>query len=222
MESAFLLVRRFLRRSVFLDHLAKRRPRQPEPANLKALKEEIARRWGIIDLLNLIKDADHVTGFTAEFTSVASRQVTDPETLRRRLLLVLFGLGTNMGIKRVADGAASASGDGGTADSEAALRRVRRLFINRDNLRGAIRRIVSETLAARDVSLWGHGTSCASDSRKFGSWSSNFMTEWHQRYGGPGIMVYWHVERRSVCIYSQVTSCSASEVAAMIEGMLRH
>ena len=43
-----------------------------------------------------------MTGFTAEFTSVASRQVTDPETLRRRLLLVLFGLGTNMGIKRVA------------------------------------------------------------------------------------------------------------------------
>ena len=201
------------------------RPAHPGPAragNLKALKEEIARRRDIIDLLNLIKDADHVTGFTAEFTSVASRQVTDPETLRRRLLLVLFGLGTNIGIKRVADGAASASGDGGTADSEAAPRRVRRLFINRDNLRGAIRRIINETLAARDVSLWGHGTSCVSDSRKFGSWPSNFMTEWHQRYGGPGIMVYWHVERRSVCIYSQVTSCSASEVAAMIEGLLRH
>ena len=50
-------------------------PRQPEPANLKALKEEIARRWGFIDLLNLVKDADHVTGLTREFTSVASRQV---------------------------------------------------------------------------------------------------------------------------------------------------
>ena len=200
---------------ISVPHIA----RQPEPENLKALKEEIARRWGVIDLLNLIKDADHVTGFTGEFTSVASRQVTDPETLRRRLLLVLFGLGTNMGIKRVADGAASASSQ---ADSEAALRRVRRLFINRDNLRDAIRRVVNETLAARDTSLWGEGTSCASDSRKFGSWSSNFMTEWHQRYGGPGIMVYWHVERRSVCIYSQVTSCSASEVAAMIEGLLRH
>lgn len=48
------------------------------------------------------------------------------------------------------------------------------------------------------------------------------MTEWHQRYGGPGIMVYWHVERRSVCIYSQVTSTTASEVASMIEGLLRH
>ena len=118
---------------ISVPHIA----RQLEPANLKALKEEIARRWGVIDLLNLIKDADHVTGFTNEFTSVASRQITDPEVLRRRLLLVLFGLGTNMGIKRVADGAAAVGSD---ADTEAVLRRVRRLFVNRDNLRAAIRR----------------------------------------------------------------------------------
>jgi TnpA family transposase len=48
------------------------------------------------------------------------------------------------------------------------------------------------------------------------------MTEWHQRYGGPGVMIYWHIERRSTCIYSQLKSCSSSEVAAMIEGLLRH
>ena len=48
------------------------------------------------------------------------------------------------------------------------------------------------------------------------------MTEWHQRYGGPGAMIYWHVERRSVCIYSQLKSCSSAEAAAMIEGLLRH
>jgi TnpA family transposase len=34
-------------------------------------------------------------------------------------------------------------------------------------------------------------------------------------------MIYWHVERRSVCIYSQLKACSSSEVAAMIEGVLR-
>ena len=49
-----------------------------------------------------------------------------------------------------------------------------------------------------------------------------FMTEYHARYGGPGVMIYWHVERRNVCIYSQMKSCSSSEVAAMIEGLLRH
>jgi TnpA family transposase len=48
------------------------------------------------------------------------------------------------------------------------------------------------------------------------------MTEWHVRYGGRGIMIYWHVERRSTCIYSQLKTPSSSEVAAMIEGVLRH
>lgn len=72
------------------------------------------------------------------------------------------------------------------------------------------------------MSLWGAGTACASDSKKFGSWSSNLMTEYHARYGGTGVMVYWHVERKSLCVYSQLRSCSASEVAAMLEGLLRH
>ena len=178
--------------------------KQAEPENLGALKEEIARRWGVIDLLDLIKNVDHATEFIGEFASVASRTVTDAAVLRRSPLLCTFGLGTNMGIKR------------------AALRRTRRLFVNRDNLRAAIRTVVNKTLEARDTSLWGPGTACASDSRKFGSWSANFMTEWHQRYGGAGIMVYWHVERKNVCIYSQVRSTTDSEVASMIEGLLRH
>ena len=35
-------------------------------------------------------------------------------------------------------------------------------------------------------------------------------------------MIYWHVEKKSVCIYSQLKRCSSSEVASMIEGVLRH
>ena len=48
------------------------------------------------------------------------------------------------------------------------------------------------------------------------------MTEWHARYGGPGVMIYWHVERKSVCVYSQLKTCSSSEVTAMMEGLIRH
>ena len=35
-------------------------------------------------------------------------------------------------------------------------------------------------------------------------------------------MIYWHVEKKAACIYSQLKACSSSEVAAMIEGVLRH
>ncbi|MFD6247462.1 Tn3 family transposase [Streptomyces roseolus] len=189
--------------------------KQAEPENLVALKAEIERRWGTIDLIDILKEAEFATGFTSEFASVATREAVPKAVLRRRLLLVLFALGTNMCIKRVAV-------TGKHGESEAVLRRVRHLFVNRTNLRAALVRLVNATFAARDQAWWGEGTACASDSKKFGSWSSNFMIEWHQRYRGPGVMIYWHVERKSLCVYSQLKSCSASEVAAMIEGVLRH
>lgn len=187
----------------------------PEPPNLGALKDEVERRWGTIDLLDVFKEAALLTGFDEEFPSVASREVTDPETLRRRLLLVLFALGTNLGIRQIVS-----TGDHG--ETEATLHRIRRTRINHDNLRRAIARLVNATFEVRDELWWGEGTACASDSKKFGSIESNIMTEWHQRYRGPGVMIYWHVEKKSAAIYSQLKSCSSSEVAAMIEGLLRH
>jgi TnpA family transposase len=35
-------------------------------------------------------------------------------------------------------------------------------------------------------------------------------------------MIYWHVDKRASCIYSQLKTCSSSEAAAMIEGVMRH
>jgi len=32
-------------------------------------------------------------------------------------------------------------------------------------------------------------------------------------------MIYWHVDRKAACIYSQLKTCSSSEVAAMMEGV---
>jgi TnpA family transposase len=65
-------------------------------------------------------------------------------------------------------------------------------------------------------------TACASDSKHFGAWEQNLTTQWHVRYGGRGIMIYWHVERNSLCIHSQLKSPSSSEVASMIEGVVHH
>nr|WP_199840454.1 DUF4158 domain-containing protein [Streptomyces sp. AS58] len=90
--------------------------------------------------------------------------------VERQLTADLFALGTNMGIRAIV-----ATGEHG--ETEAALRHVRRHFITVDNLRAAVRKLVNSTFAARDIAWWGTGTSCASDSKKFGSWSSNFMTD---------------------------------------------
>ena len=107
------------------------------------------------------------------------------------------------------------------ADKE--LLHTRRHYVDGESLRDATRRVVNATLAIRDPALWGEGTTaCAADSTHFGALDQNLMTEWHVRYGGRGVMIYWHVERGSVCIHSSLKRCSSSEVASMIEGVLRH
>jgi len=93
--------------------------------------------------------------------------------------------------------------------------------MTRESLREAIAQVVNATLRARHPGIWGEGTTaCAADSKQFGAWDQNLMTEWHIRYGGRGVMIYWHVERHSTCIYSQLKTPSSSEVASMIEGVV--
>jgi len=187
----------------------------PEPPTLGRLKGEIGRRWPMTSLLDMLKEADLRVDFTRAFTSGAQREILDPQTLRRRLLLCLFGLGTNTGLKRIAAGEHD--------ENYSELRYVRRRFITRDHARDAIARVVNATLSIRNPGVWGEGTTtCASDSKKFGAWDQNLRTEYSQRHHGAGIMVYWHVEKKSICIYSQLKAVSSSEVAAMIEGVLRH
>ena len=56
----------------------------PEAVNLGKLKDEVTRRWGTLHLLNVLKDSDYLAEFTSEFISVASQEVIDRVTLRRR------------------------------------------------------------------------------------------------------------------------------------------
>ncbi len=188
---------------------------QPEPKGLIGLKSEIGRRWPMTGLLDALKETALDTGFLDVFETSASREALPRQIRDQRILLCLYGLGTNAGLKRVAAGVAGISYD--------ELKHIRRRYIDPASLRTAAARVADATLAIRNPEIWGEaGTACAADSTKFGAWDRNLMTEWHARYGGRGVMIYWHVERQATCIYSQLKRCSSSEVASMIEGVLRH
>ncbi len=184
-----------------------------EPVNLEALKSEIFGRWPMTSLLDILKETDLRVQFTQDFKSSATRETLDRDITQKRLLLCLYGLGTNTGLARITDHGASYRD----------LLYVRRRFIRPSTLRTAITSISNALFDERLAHVWGEAsTSCASDAKKFGAWDQNLMTEWHARYRGPGIMIYWHVERNSACIYSQLTRLSSSEVSAMLHGLLHH
>lgn len=187
-------------------------PPQAPPANLEFLKRDLQQEWPMTALLEIFKEADMRINFTEAFRSTASRESLDPITLRKRLLLCLYALGTNTGYQRM-----------GHEVSADMLRHIRRRYVTRENLRAAIGQVVNAIFAIRAPHIWGEATTaCASDSKKFAAWDQNLLTEWHVRYRGPGVMVYWHIDKKAACIHSQVKRCSSSEVAAMIEGVLHH
>ena len=159
-----------------------------EPKGLAGLKVEIGRRWPMTGLLDTLKETALYTGFLDVFETSATREALSREVRDQRLLLSLYGLGTNVGLKRIAAGTPRFSHD--------ELLHIRRRYIDPTSLRTAVMRVADATFAIRNPTIWGEaGTACASDSTKFGAWDRNLMTEWHARYGGRGVMIYWHVER---------------------------
>jgi TnpA family transposase len=188
---------------------------QPEPRNLRRIKAEVARRWGNVALVDMLKEALLRTGCLNTVASAAGGGTLPAEALTERLLLAIYAYGTNTGVKTVAAG--------GHGHREDDIRYVRRRYLSPDVARAIAVQIADATFLARRTALWGTGsTAVASDSTHIRAYDQNIFTEWHSRYGGRGVLIYWHVERKSMVVHSQLISCTASEVAAMIEGAIRH
>lgn len=188
----------------------------PEPVSLRRLKAEVGRRWGTVALIDVLKETVLRTGCLNQVAAVAGGGTLQPEILAERLMLATYAYGTNTGIRAVAAGH-------GHTHSEEQIRYARRRYLTKEAAEQIAIEIANATFAIRRQSLWGAGsTAVASDSTHFRSWDQNIFTEWHSRYGGRGILIYWHVERGSMVIHSQRLRASASEVHAMVEGAIRH
>jgi TnpA family transposase len=188
---------------------------QKEPENIDKLKQEILERWPGISLLDILKEVELRLDLTSSFESIASKEVMPRQELQYKIILCLFALATNTGLKRISSNIPNITYED--------LKYIQRRFINKDNLSNAIIKVINGSLEIRNKSLFGGVTiSCACDSTKFSAWDQNLMTEWHVRYKGPGIMVYWHVDKKALCVYSQLKTCSSSEIVAMIEGIIHH
>jgi TnpA family transposase len=188
----------------------------PEPQNLRRLKNEVRDRWGTVPLIDMLKEAVLRTGCLAGVTAAAGRGDLAADVLAERLLLAIYAYGTNTGIRAIAGNAVH-------GHSEDDLRYVRRRYLGAEVAHAIATEIANATFAARAQRVWGAGsTAVSSDSTHFAAFDQNIFTEWHSRYGGRGVIIYWHVERKSMAIHSQLINCTASEVAAMVEGAMRH
>ena len=188
---------------------------QAEPDNIIKLQQEISKEWSSIHLIDILKESDLRIKFTKELETIGKSSSILASDLQKRLLLCIFGIGSNTGLKRI-----SIANEDVTYND---LRYVKKRYINSTNIRNAIRMVVNNVLRIRNPDIWGNATTTvACDSTHLFAWDQNLMSEWHFRYGKKGVMIYWHVDQKSLCIYSQLKDCTSSEVGSMIKGVIDH
>ncbi len=188
--------------------------KQDDPQNIQMLKNEIEWLWPNNSLLDILKEADLRIGLTQELIRMTDRVAIDPKVLQERLLLCLFAMGTNTEFKKVC---------AGSAHTEADLLYVKKRFITPEGLQHILTKLSNSILAIRDKKIWGNSISLfASDATKFAVWDGNAMSEYHIRYQGDGVMAYWHVDKKALCISGQLRKCGDSEVVSMLTGLLHH
>ena len=125
----------------------KKLEKQTEAINLTYLHNHVKQTWGLVSLLDILKEVDLRVNFTQHFKSLTGQSRISQPDLQRRLLLCLYGLGTNTGLSRVRVGNPNIS--------ENHLKYVRRRFISAAGLRTAIAHIVNDTLAIKAPHIWG-------------------------------------------------------------------
>ncbi|HLD95560.1 MAG TPA: Tn3 family transposase [Alphaproteobacteria bacterium] len=188
---------------------------QEVPHNLHLLHKKIIERWGSLSLMDILTETDLRLGFSKKLKSVLSSERLSISDLTIRKLLCIYGLGTNMGISRMAFGE--------FYDMASELSYVKLRYIRADCVKEAIKDVVNGVIEIRDKKIWGVGlVGCACDSTKISVWDQNLLSEWHLRYGGKGVMVYWHVDKKALIVYSQLKTCTSSEVGSMLKGILEH
>lgn len=74
---------------------------QKESQNIAYIKKLLQDKWVATNLIDQFKEASFRTKFTESFISYGSKVYLQPTQIAERILLVIYGFGTNVGLKHV-------------------------------------------------------------------------------------------------------------------------
>ncbi len=196
------------------EPVLKRLPRKEKPQGLQVLEAQLSERMPERNLLDILCDVEHWTGWTRHFGPLSG---SDPklDQARERYIITTFGYGCNLGPTQTARHTRGLV-------TPHMLGFVNRRHITTQKLEAAIRDIINSYNRVRLPKLWGTGKVAAADGTKLELYTENLLSEYHVRYGGYGGIAYHHVSDTYVALFTHFISCGVWEAVYIIDGLLKN
>lgn len=183
------------------------------PASAVALQATIESRNPTRNLLDILANIEHWTGFTRHFGSLSG---DDPKLkqARERYLLTVFAMGCNLGPTQ----AARHLSNGVTPHQ---LSYANQRHISLDQLDNACRDLTELYLRLDLPKLWGDGKKVAADGTQYDFYDQNLLVGMHFRYKRMGAVAYRHVADNYIAVFRHFIPPGVLEAIYVIEGLMK-
>lgn len=183
------------------------------PPSAIALQAAIDSRIVPRNLLDILANIEHWTGFTRNFGPLSG---DDPKlrSARERYLLTVFAMGCNLGPNQ----AARHLSNGVTPHQ---LSYVNQRHMGLEQLDNACRDLTELYLRLDLPKLWGEGKKVAADGTQYDFYEQNLLVGMHFRYRRMGAVAYRHVADNYIAVFRSFIPPGVLEAIYVIEGLLK-
>jgi TnpA family transposase len=185
-----------------------------QPKGLAEFEQEIRNRMPERHLLDIIKHAEHWSGYTRHFGPPSG---ADPKLANatQRYLFTVFGYGCNLGPNQTARHAPEIA----TAQ---VLRRINAQHVNSEKLEAAMVDVINEYVRFPLPRLWGSEKTAIADGTHVKLRENNLMGSTHIRYGGYGGIAYHHIAGTYIALFTSFISCGVWEGVHILDALIKN
>ncbi len=185
-----------------------------QPAGLAEFEAEIRARMTERHLLDILKRADHWSGYTRHFGPPSG---SDPKLAEpvQRYLFTVFGYGCNLGPGQTARHAPEVA-------SAQALRRTNAQHITAGKLEAGMVDVIDQYARFALPRHWGSGRAAIADGTHVKLRENNLLGARHIRYGGYGGIAYHHIADNYIALFTSFIPCGVWEAVHILDGLLKN
>lgn len=183
------------------------------PASAIALQATIESRTTPRNLLDIIANIEHWTGFTRHFGPLSGDE-PKLRNARERYLLTTFAMGCNLGPTQAARHLSN-----GVTPHQLSFANQKHMGL--EQLENALRDLTELYLQLDLPKQWGEGKKVAADGTQYDFYDQNLLVGMHFRYRRMGAVAYRHVADNYIAVFRHFIPPGMLEAVYVIEGLMK-